>query len=150
MPQTQEGWEVLEAIVDSGATVPVIPGSVGKGYEILEGAASRAGVSYEVANGEFLPNLGEKNLAVITQEGTLRGYSTQVADVSKPLQSVRHLHKSGHVVVFDGPDSFMVNKYSGEVNEIGDDGVNYLMQMLIVPQAEISAVQQHFTRQAAP
>ena len=87
-------------------------------------------------------------LPVITAEGTLRGFSTQVADVSKPLQSVRHLHKSGHVVVLDGTDSFMVNKFSGEINEIVDDGINYLMNMWIVPKNELNAVAQHFQWQA--
>ena len=106
-------------------------------------------VTYEIANGDVIPNLGEKNFPIITQEGTLRGYSTQVADVSKPLQSVRHLYKTGHVTVFDGPDSFIVNKYTGEVNDIVDDGINYLMNMVIVPRAEFNAVQQHFTRQAS-
>ena len=44
------GWEYIEAILDSGATVTVIPPHVGKGYDIVPGEASRARVMYEIAN----------------------------------------------------------------------------------------------------
>ena len=94
------GWEYLEAILDSGATVTVIPPHVGKEYEVVPSAASKAGVKYEVANGDEIPNLGEKLLPVVTNEGSWRGMLAQVADVSTALQSVRALVKSGHVVVF--------------------------------------------------
>ena len=50
-------WEYVEAIVDSGATVTVIPPHVGKEYEVVPGEASKAGVKYEVANGDEIPNL---------------------------------------------------------------------------------------------
>ena len=43
--------------MDSGATVAVIPSHVGKGYDIVPGEASRAGVVYEIANGDEIPNL---------------------------------------------------------------------------------------------
>ena len=66
-------WEYVEAIVDSGATVTVIPPHVGKEYEVVPGEASKAGVKYEVANGDEIPNLGEKFLPVVTAEGSWRG-----------------------------------------------------------------------------
>ena len=139
-PQVVGQWESLQAIVDSGATVPVIPLATGLEYEAVEGEAMRNNVKYEIADGSRIPNMGEKLLPVVTQEGTLRGYSTQVADVSRPLQSVRHLYKTGHLTVFDGPDSFILNKVSGEVNQIMDDGTNYLMNMVIVPKSELNQV----------
>ena len=78
----------------------MIPPHVADGYAIHESAASRAGVQYEIANGDEIPNLGEKLFAVVTEEGTVRGMRPQVADVSKALQSVRALVSTGHVVVF--------------------------------------------------
>ena len=68
-----EEWELLETIMDSGANVSVSPPGVGvkAGYEVLESAASRAGVSYVAANGGEIPNLGERFLAVVTEEGTV-------------------------------------------------------------------------------
>ena len=134
------GWEHFEAILDSGATVTVIPPHVGRDYEVVPGAASKAGVRYEVANGEEIPNLGEKLLPVVTNEGSWRGMVAQVADVTKALQSVRALVRAGHVVVFGdgdcGADHYIYNKVTGETNFVKDDGVNYLMSLHIAPRAE--------------
>ena len=136
----ESDWEYLEAIVDSGATVTVIPPHVGKEYEVVPGEASKAGVKYEVANGDEIPNLGEKLLPVVTAEGSWRGMLAQVADVSKALQSVRALVRSGHVVVFGDGDSgsehYVYNKLTGDTNLVKDDGVNYLMGLHIAPRTE--------------
>ena len=116
-----EEWEYVEFILDSGATATVIPPNVGKAYTIQPGDASRAGVTYEVANGEEIPNLGEKLMPVVTAEGTWRGLRAQVADVSKALQSVRTLVQAGHMVVFgggdDGDGKYIVNKVTGETHQ---------------------------------
>ena len=132
-------WETIEAILDSGASVIVIPPHVGRGYEIQPGEASKAGVRYKVANVEEIPNLGEKNLLVMTEEGTWRGLKAQVAEVSKALQSVRGLVKAGHLVVVgdgeDGCQHYVLNKTTGEINSVADDGINYLMRLHVVPQA---------------
>ena len=141
--QDNGAWEYFEAILDSGASVTVIPPSLGKGYDILEGEASKLGITYEVANGEVIPNLGEKCMAIMTGEGTTRGLRAQVAEVSKPLQAVRSLVRTGHMVVFgdgeDGNANYVVNKLTGEVNAVRDDGTNYLMGMYIIPKAEMQA-----------
>ena len=133
-------WEYVEAVLDSGATVTVIPAHVGQGYEIVPSAASKAGVMYEIANGEEIPNLGEKLMAIVTDDGAWKGLVAQVADVSKMLQSVRSLVKAGHTVVFgdgeDGGSHYIYQKVTGECIGVRDDGVNYLMGMHIVPRAE--------------
>ncbi len=102
-----------------------------------KGEAAKKGVEYEIANGDTIPNLGEKRMAVLTPEGTLRGYSTQVAEVSTPLQSVRHLLATGHAVCFgvgeEGLDHLVINRLSGEINRFRDDGTNYVQDMLVVP-----------------
>ena len=102
-----------------------------------ESLASKAGVEYEVANGDTLANLGQARMAVITPEGTLRGYRSEVADVSSPLQSVRHLVAANHCVLFglgpNGDEHLIINKISGEVNRMRDDGTNYIQDLLVVP-----------------
>ena len=136
MPMSEGEWKFLEAMVDSGATVTVIPPHVGRGYDIVPSEASRAGVHYEVANGEEIPNFGEKLLAVVTEEITWRGLKAQAADVSKPLQSVRSLVRSGHEVVFgdaeNGCSHCLLNKTTGECIAFRDDGTNYLMGMYVI------------------
>ena len=63
-----------------------------------------------------------------------------VADVTTTLQSVNHLDHTGHGVWLDGADSWMVNKETGEVNQIDHDGKNFTMDMWIVPPEELSMV----------
>ena len=64
---------MIEAVLDSGASVTVTPPHVAGGCAIDESAASRAGVQFEIANGDEIPNLGEKLLAVMTEKGNVRG-----------------------------------------------------------------------------
>ena len=61
------GWEKFQAILDSGASVTVIPPHLGRDYEIVKGEAARAGVRYEIADGNEIPNLGEKLMPVMTR-----------------------------------------------------------------------------------
>ena len=140
----------MSAIVDSGATVPVMSPETGKSYELQESVGSRNGVEYEVADGGTLAELGQKLMAVFTAEGTLRGYSTRCADVSKPLQAVRALVASQHAVCFglgDGNDHLIINKVSGEINRMRDDGISYYQDMLIIPPDRVNefimTMQQH-------
>ena len=132
-------WETIETILDSGATVTVIPPHMARAYDITPGEASKAGVRYEVANGEEIPNLGEKNMYVMTEEGSWREFKAQVAEVSKALQSVRSLVKAGHLVVFGdgeyGCHHYVLNKFAVELNKANDDGINYLMKLHVAPKA---------------
>ena len=141
-PLTKSGdWEMIEAILDSGATATVFPPHVGRGYDVQPSDASKAGVRYEVANGDEIPNLGEKVVPVMTVEGSYRGVRAQIADVSKALQSVRALVRTGHMVIFgDGEPGneqhYVLNKMTGETNMAIDDGINYLMRLFVVPNPE--------------
>ncbi len=149
VPSLGGEFEVLSSVVDSGATVPVMHPEDAADYELLESQASRDGVEYEVANLETIPNLGEKKFAILTAEGTLRGYQTQCAETAKgkPLQAVRALVASRHAVCFglgeNDNEHLIINKIYGKVNRMRDDGINYLQDMLVVPQNRIEQVQQH-------
>ena len=140
--QTRLGrFEVLSAIVDSGATVPVMNPTTGSKYEVVAGSAN--GTEYEIASGDTLEDFGEKKIAVLTAEGTLRGYGSRCAEVTKALQSVRALVASGHAVCFglgDGTEHVIVNKMTGETNAMRDDDINYLQDLLIVPPEDIERV----------
>jgi len=133
-------WEEVEIIIDSGATVPVFPPRIGKLYKIQESEGSRNGDEYRVANGDKIPNLGEKVLPVVTEEQTVRGITAQIADVTDPLQSVRHLNSSHHGVWLYGDDSFMINMITGECNRITDNGKNFITKVWVIPPNELNAV----------
>ena len=114
--QTRLGrFEILTAVIDSGATVPVMNPATGASYKIVESSAN--GTEYEIASGDTLEDLGEKRMAVLTAEGTLRGSSTRCADVTKSLQAVRVLVNAQHAVCFDlgdGHDNLIINKFAGK------------------------------------
>ena len=82
-------------------------------------------------------------MAVMTEEGSIRGVTQQVGDVTKNLEAIRAVLKTGHAVVFNddgsgnGTGSFMVNKWTGETNAIRDDGSDYVMRRWIIPQPEV-------------
>ena len=135
-------WEKLTAILDSGASVTVVPPHVGRDYELTRGDAAAAGVRYEIADGNEITNLGEKLLPIMTREGTWRSLKAEVADISRPLQPVRSLIKTGHRVVFGGGDDgnfhYIENIMTGEINAVEDDGSNYFMTYVIAPKAQAS------------
>ena len=142
MRPLESKWEKFIAILDSGASVTVVPPHIGHDYETTRGEAAIAGVRYEIADGNEIPNLGEKLLPIMTREGTWRALKAEVADMSRALQSVRSLVKTGHRVGFgggeDGNFHYIENVLIGEVNAVGDDGHNYLMTYLIAPKAQAS------------
>ena len=150
LPATQGQWERLESVVDSGATVSVMGPEFAREYDITPSEASKAGVTYQVANGDEIDNLGEKFLPVITDEGTMRGVISQVAKVTSPLTSVRQLYNSGHLVVFDGPESFIMNKLTGELNMIQDNGTNYTIGMWVVPKDALQGMEAEGFGRPAP
>ena len=133
-------WEQVEIIVDSGATVPVFPPRVGKLYQVQPSEGSRNGDEYRVANGDKIPNLGEKVFPVLTEENTIRGVTAQIADVTDPLQSVRHMNANFNGVWLYGDESFSVNMVTGEVNRIVDNGKNFVMRAWIIPPDEVAGV----------
>ena len=81
-------WETLPVVIDSGATVPVFNPKTATAYQLMENDASRQGHEYELASGDSIPCLGEKRIAVLTKEGTVRGYSSNCADVQEAINSL--------------------------------------------------------------
>ena len=72
--------------------------------------------------------------------------------MTKSLQAVRALVASQHAVCFGlgaGDEHLIINKVTGEINAMRDDGVNYFQDLIIVPPeqlatvaAELAAIQQ--------
>ena len=128
-------WEVIELAVDSGASETVIPEDLIKSVQTKPSSASLRGVMYEVANGERIPNMGEKTFQALTDgEGFVRGITAQVCDVNKPLLSVSKLVQSGNTVVFDSDGAYVEDKGTGERMWLKESGGMYMMK-LWVPSA---------------
>ncbi len=132
--QPDQEWKKLSIAVDSGACENVIDAAEEvPGYPVEESRASRAGVTYATAAGEEIPNLGEVMLPMVTTEGSKGKMKMQVAEVTKPLASVKRICEAGHMVVFDEEASYMINKRTGQINYFREDGGNYMLDVWIPP-----------------
>ena len=107
-------WEAIEMAVDSGASETVLPPDQLASIKLEEGPAKKRGVSYEVANGDQIPNLGERRFHGVTESGHVRGITAQVCDVNKPLLSVSKLVASGNRVIFDERGSYVEDISTGD------------------------------------
>ena len=139
---------MITMAVDSGAAQTVIPHTLVMGHPIMETAASKSGVNYASATGQPIPNLGEQRLPLCTSEGSLRSMTFQAAPVSRALGSVKRMNETGHIVVFDGTDSYIQNKATGEINWLREENGNYLMDLWIMPIDDLTEMKrQGFGRQ---
>ena len=128
-----EEWQPLSIIIDSGAAETVIPHTCVADHPVWETAASKSGVCYSSATNEPIPNLGEQKVPLVTQEGSLRIMTCQVAPVHRPLGSVRRMCQAGHKVIFDEAGSYIENKRTGEINWLREENGNYVLDVSVVP-----------------
>ena len=125
-------WTEIEVAIDSGASETVMSEATRSGIvDITEGPALRRGVTYEVANGVEIPNLGERKFLGFTEEGGQRGITAQVCAVSKTLMSVSKVAAQGNRVVFDDDGSYIEDKLSGEKTWMQQVGGMYMLKMWV-------------------
>ena len=81
--------------------------------------------------------MGEQMVAMVTEEGTLRGMKCQCTKkVRKPLASVKRMVEANHAVVF-APEElggrFILNLDTGEMNRIHEVEGNYMLDVWVPP-----------------
>ena len=77
---------------------------------------SRTGLEYEVANGETLPNVGERHCLLISENShQTKKIVFQCADIHKPFLSVSRCADLGYKCVLDKRGEELVDKVTGEV-----------------------------------
>ena len=132
MAVTGEGeWELLEFAVDSGAMETVVPPDVLHCINLMQGAANKRGVEYEVANGEKIQNLEEEKFVGTSEEGTERNMTAQVCDINKALLSVKRVVKAGNRVVFDEDGSYIEDKQTGEKMWMEENNGMYILKLWV-------------------
>ena len=124
-------WELIRIIVDSGASDTVIPKHLCTSIPTRESEKK----SYAAASGKTIYNEGEKELHVMTETGQTRRLVMQVCDVNQCLLSVSQSNKAGNVVVLDGENSYMKNKYTGEEVKLYQDNGVFVMYACVRPFA---------------
>ena len=100
---------------------------------VAPSAQSERGVGYEVANGEIVPNVGDRRLEAVVP--TLRGPKNlifHVCDVHKALFSVTRFVRNGHRAIF-GDQNYFDNVHSCEVIPMERRGNLYEVELWVHP-----------------
>ena len=100
-------WQRITSVMDSGAADSVAPEDIASWIPVVASPGSKRGQHYLSASGDRLPNLGQKSLQVVTEEGTATTTTYQIADVTRPLCAVSKACESGNVVVFTKEGGFI-------------------------------------------
>ena len=108
-----DGYEENECVIDSGAADNVAPPSIGRGYNVVESEGSRRGQYYLTADGNRLPNQGQKRILAESGEGNVFNMNFQIAGVTRPLMSVGKVCDRGNIVTFDSTGGYITNAASG-------------------------------------
>ena len=109
------GWIKVSAIMDSGAAESVAPPSVCHHLPMQESAGSKRGQEYHTANGAKLVNQGQRRIKAVTEEGVDVQMTYQVANVTKPLNSVSKICDQGNIVVFSKNGGCIVNRTGNSI-----------------------------------
>ena len=121
-------WEVLEMAVDSGASVTVIGRNM---VNAVSASGPKPDIKYEVADGSYIENLGEKSFTAFTDVRHEHFLTAQVTDVNKALLSVSKLGSKGCKVVFDGVDSYIENKATGDWFPLEEKNGMYVLKLWV-------------------
>jgi hypothetical protein len=129
MPATEDGWEMLEITVDSGAGDTVLPSGMLSSIQTMSTVASRAMEEYEFANGGVISKDGEKRCLMMTPgSATPKGIVFQVTGVHKPLMSVVAMCDAGYECLMSKEGGFMRDVETGEMIPLIRRGNLYMLQ----------------------
>ena len=104
----------IEVTVDCGACETVMPADICEGIQILKSLTSH-GAEYEVANGESIPNLGERRCLLMTLGARdAKKITFQVADVHKPLLSISRCADMGFNCHLGKDGGYLEDTITGE------------------------------------
>ena len=121
-------WQEVEFTVDSGASETVMNMDTLPMIQAEEGAASKRGVEYEVADGTRIRNEGEKTFDAHTEGGAVRRITAQVCAVNKALLSVRKVVAAGNRVVFSPNEAYIEDLATGERMEMEEANGMYVLK----------------------
>ena len=131
-----EDDEYLDMTVDSGASDTVANRQAASRCAVKPSEGSRNGVKYVAAAGKTIPNEGEKQVRVKTEEGHFCNLKIQITAVNKALLSVSKICDAGHEVVFTKFGGHIVHCETGQIIKFRRvDGV-YRLRLKVVGASE--------------
>ena len=133
----EDGWVKVRGVMDSGASEAVAPPTMCPHYEITPSPGSLAGQSYVSASDDLIPNLGEQVLDAETMDGRACQLKYQMADVTRPLNSVSEICDAGGVegqhVVFGRYGGCIINLDTGRRTPFSREEGIYILDTWIKP-----------------
>ena len=115
-------------MVDSGASETVINDDM---VSAVRASGARPDVRYQIADGSFIENMGQKRFTAITDTGMAHKITAQVTEVHKALLSVAKTVKAGNRVVFDDNGSYIENKTNGKKTPIEQRNGGYALKVWV-------------------
>ena len=126
-------WRRVRSVMDSGASDNCGPPELAPEVPIEESPGSKRGQRYAAAGGKNIENLGEKTVQMTTDLGQEVLGTWQMAEVVRPLNSVKKICEKGNRVIFGSEGGVIQNLYTGEEIPFGVDGDIYTLDLWLPP-----------------
>ena len=142
--EIEDDWERMEITVDSAAYKSVCPPSVAKAFEIQETESSRKGCNFVAANNIVMRSYGMKQIMALDEEWRGMRINFQVAEVTKPLLSVRKLKNALNMVVLKRGGGYIRNLDTGRHTRLYEryGETRFAVWMPSKPRRNVSNVEQ--------
>jgi len=124
-------WVRVSAGVDSCASNTVIPVNMFPKIEKKETEQSKAGKNFTAANGEKIPNEGEKMIPFCTEDGDNRRVRAQIAKVTRMLISASKMTKAGYKVNLSVDNPYVQSMKTGKVTPLRHKNGIFLIDLWI-------------------
>ena len=124
-----QGWKAIEVTFDSGACDIVMPLGMCAEIPVQESERQRERIECEVANGETIPNEGERRCLLMTVGAkSPKRIVFQVADVHKALLSITRVADAGYECHLNKAGGYLLDTFTGEKVPISRRGNLYVMK----------------------
>ena len=134
----EQGWTRVRGVMDSGASKSVAQPNMCPQYKLQESVGSKSGRGFKCAGKTSIPSLGQKHLPIVNRdwaEGTAR---YQVADISRPLNSVSEIcdggGRHGSQVVFGRTGGIIYNLDTGKETYFDREEGIYILEFWVPPE----------------
>ena len=124
-------YEEIEASVDSGAGVTIMPNEICTHVPLRETADSRAGTTYRAASGHPVPDMGSRTFDAQTSRSQSRRLTCKVGPVRKMLLFVNGMLSKGNRVTFDPQGSHVENITTGDWTPIEQKNGTFFMKLWV-------------------
>ena len=136
--QSDDGWLQVKGVMDSGASESVAPPDLAPHYPVTSSPGSLSGQEYTSASGNAIPNLGEKILDIVMEDGRESQIKYQVAEVSRPLNSISEICDAGgnygQIVMFGRTGGAILNLETGIQTPFAREEGVYTMDVWVKPK----------------